>query len=164
MTHKYRVQLEKEEELWLSGEIQRDKSGLLPIEAKAASERGSLGMADLRTALEVGDCGLGSMPLTIHKIMFDYREGEVDGWEDYSLLQTIDKAVASLPDGPDTVMSGMNGGYSNVINGINGPTVSNGINGHQDDEDADGYGWEGTAYMDRQNLNSLLDSVLAIGS
>ncbi|KAJ2976666.1 hypothetical protein NUW58_g8030 [Xylaria curta] len=53
-THKYRRQLRKEEEALKRGELSRDKTGLLPIEAKAASERPPLGMADLRLALEIG--------------------------------------------------------------------------------------------------------------
>src|SRR4051812_3715112 len=45
MTHKYKKQLAKEEDAFTKGEVTRDKSGLLPIEAKKASERGPLGMA-----------------------------------------------------------------------------------------------------------------------
>jgi transcriptional coactivator HFI1/ADA1 len=165
-THKYRVQLEKEEELWLKGEIQRDKSGLLPVEAKAASERGPLGMADLRTALEVGDCGLGSMPLTIHRIMFDYREGELDGWDDYTILQENGRAVSADLDSEDIVMGGLSGTHINAVNGASAISIPNGINGHHEDDfgDTNDYGWEGSSLMERDSLNSLLDSCLAVGS
>jgi transcriptional coactivator HFI1/ADA1 len=154
MTHKYRVQLEKEEEAWSRGEIQRDKSGLLPIEAKAASERRPLGMADLRTALELGDCGIGQMPIVMEQVMFGYREGELDLWDEFSLLHGYGKTADEDPDG-DLVMGGIT---SSTINGTSG-------NGNLDEDfDADNWGWEGTSMQDREALNSLLDSCLAIVS
>jgi transcriptional coactivator HFI1/ADA1 len=159
-THKYRHQLEKEEEAWLKGEIQRDKSGLLPTEARAASERGPLGMADLRTALELGDCGLGQMPVAVEQIMFGYREGELEGWNDYTWLKPGGLVKAEQTHN-DVVMNGMDHSQSNGSNGING------ANGHYVDEelaDVDDWGWEGAGIDDRDNLNSLLDSCLAIGS
>ncbi len=159
MTHKYRVQLEKEEEAWLRGELLRDKSGLLPIEAKAASERGPLGMADFRTALEIGDCGISQMPIVIEQILFGYREGELEEWEEYSLLNSYGKVLDEEHE-DDVVMGGINSSYGNGINGING------TNGHFEDDlsDNDGWGWEGAGAQDREALNSLLDSCLAIGS
>jgi transcriptional coactivator HFI1/ADA1 len=135
MTHKYRVQLEKEEEAWSRGETQRDKSGLLPVEAKAASERRPLGMADLRTALELGDCGIGQMPIVMEQVMFGYREGELELWDEYTLPRGYGKIVDEDLDG-DLVIGGLT---SANINGISG------ANGYQDDDlDADGWGWEGT--------------------
>jgi transcriptional coactivator HFI1/ADA1 len=159
MTHKYRVQLEKEEEAWLRGELQRDKSGLLPVEAKAASERGPLGMADFRTALEMGDCGISQMPIVIEQIMFGYREGELEEWEEYSLLNGYGKVLDEEQD-DDMVMGGINASHGNGVNGVNG------TNGHLEDDlsDADGWGWEGAGAQDRDALNNLLDSCLAIGS
>ena len=155
-THKYRVQLEKEEEAWSRGELQRDKSGLLPIEAKAASERGPLGMADLCTALEMGDCGIGQMPIVAEQIIFGYKEGELEEWEEYSFLPGYERIVEQEHE-DDVIMGGVN--VPNV-NGING------TNGHFDDDlaDIDGLGWEGAGPQDRDALNSLLDSCLAIGS
>ena len=152
-SHKYRVQLEREEEAFLRGEVQRDKSGLLPIEAKAASERGPLGMADVRTALEIGDCGLGQMPVVVQQIMFGYREGELEGWNDYSWTQGYDygKVLGEILGAEDLEMGGMNG-----ITGING------VNGHIYDE-IDDYGWEGE-YDDKSSLDNLLDSCLVVGS
>lgn len=159
MTHKYRVQLEKEEEAWSRAELQRDKSGLLPIEAKAASERGPLGMADFRTALEMGDCGIGQMPIVIEQIMFGYREGELEKWEEYSFPNGYGKVVGEEHD-DDIVMGGINASHVNGVNGING------TNGHLEDDlsDVDGWGWEGAGAQDREALNSILDSCLAIGS
>jgi transcriptional coactivator HFI1/ADA1 len=150
-SHKYRSQLEREEEAFLRGEVQRDKSGLLPIEAKAASERGPLGMADVRTALEIGDCGLGQMPVVVQQIMFGYREGELESWDDYSWPEGYGRVLGEIPD-EDIEMGGMNG-----ANGING------VNGHNYD-DIDDYGWEGGEYDDKSSLDNLLDSCLAIGS
>lgn len=150
-THKYRNQLEREEEAFLRSEVQRDKSGLLPSEARAASERGPLGMADVRMALEIGDCGLGQMPVVVQQIMFNYREGELEGWEDYSWPEGYGRVLGEAPE-EDIEMGGMNGS-----NGING------VNGHNYDE-IDDYGWEGADYEDRKSLDNLLDSCLAIGS
>lgn len=160
MTHKYRIQLEKEEEAWLRGEIQRDKSGLLPIEAKAASERGPLGMADLRTALEMGDCGLSQMPIVIEQVLFGYREGELERWDDYSLPSGYEKALQRVPDEADITMTGADFSVKR-INGING------VNGHGDDfgaMDEEDWGWEGAGSKDRDALDDILDSCLAIGS
>lgn len=149
-THKYRTQLEREEEAFLRGEVQRDKSGLLPTEAKAASERGPLGMADVRTALELGDCGLGQMGVVAKQIMFGYREGELETWDDYSWPQTYDRTLGEALD-EDIEMGGMDGS-----NGVNG------VNGHNYDE-GDDWGWEGADDEDK-TLDNLLDSCLAIGS
>ncbi|KUJ15722.1 uncharacterized protein LY89DRAFT_685672 [Mollisia scopiformis] len=146
-THKYRTQLEREEESSLRGEVQRDKSGLLPIEAKAASERGPLGMADVRTALELGDCGLGQMPMMVQQIMLGYREGEVEAWDDYSYPDSHVRIVGEDADG-DIEMGGVNG--------------TNGINGHTYDRDNEDWGWEGCEGEDKSTLDSLLDSCLAI--
>jgi transcriptional coactivator HFI1/ADA1 len=155
MTHKYRVQLEKEEDAWSKGEIQRDKSGLLPVEAKAASERRPLGMADLRAALELGDCGIGQMPVVMEQVMFGYREGELELWDEYSLSRGYSRIIDEDSD-RDITIGRLT---SSTINGVNG------ANGYLDEAlDADSWGWEGTSLHDREALNSLLDSCLAIGS
>jgi transcriptional coactivator HFI1/ADA1 len=149
-TQKYRVQLEKEEEAWLRGEIQRDKGGLLPVEAKAASDRAPLGMADVRTALELGDCGLGQMPVVMEQIVFGYREGELEAWDDYSYLEGYSIPLIHDMDG-DITMGGTNG-----VNGTNGVS-------HDYDADSDS-GWVGGEYEDKTDLDNLLDSCLAIGA
>ncbi|TVY62758.1 Transcriptional coactivator HFI1/ADA1 [Lachnellula suecica] len=150
-THKYRIQLEKEEEAWSRGEIQRDKGGLLPIEAKAALERSPLGMADVRTALELNDCGLGQMPVVMESILFGYREGELEAWEDYSFPDNYTPGFVEDLDG-DVEMGGMN-----RTNGVNG------VNGHNYDAEDDS-GWAGGEYEDKFDLDSVLDSCLAIGA
>ncbi|CAG8950007.1 hypothetical protein HYFRA_00004340 [Hymenoscyphus fraxineus] len=150
-THKYRRILEKEEDQWMRGEIQRDKGGLLPIEAKAASERAPLGMADVRTALEISDCGLGQMPVIMQQIMFGYREGELEAWNDYTFLEGHEPENATELDG-DIEMGGMN--TSEPVNGING---------HAYESDVDS-GWVGGESEDKTDLDNLLDSCLAIGA
>jgi transcriptional coactivator HFI1/ADA1 len=153
-THKYRHQLEREEEAYLRGEVQRDKNGLLPVEAKAASERGPLGMADVRTALEMGDCGLGQMPVVVQQILYGYREGELEAWDDYSWPEVFEngKILGEILDG-DVQMGGVE-----IPNGVNG------VNGHNLDGDADDWGWEGVEFDDKNSLDNLLDSCLAIGA
>jgi transcriptional coactivator HFI1/ADA1 len=146
-TNKYRNQLEREEEAALRGELQRDKGGLLPIEAKAAGERRPLGMSDVRTALELGDCGLGQMPVVVQQILLGYREGEVEAWDDYSWPEGYERAMVEEIDG-DIEMGGVNG--------------TSGVNGHVYDGEIDEFGWEGGEYEDKSALDSLLDSCLAI--
>lgn len=150
-THKYRALLEREEEAYLRGDVQRDKNGLLPTEAKAASERGPLGMADFRTALEMGDCGLGQMPVVVHQILYGYREGELEGWDDFSWLNNY---------GPGQVLGDVHD-EDIEMGGVNG---ANGTNSHVEEFDLDDWGWEGVENDDKNSLDNLLDSCLAIGS
>lgn len=156
MTHRYRRQLEREEEQWLLGEIQRDKSGLLPSEAKAASERGPLGIADLRLALEMGDCGIGQMPIVASTIMLGYHEGELEGWDDYSTISAVQGLRLGDVDRDADVKT--NGTTMHLSNGD--VKIKQYV-----DEDLklldDDWGWEGAGFEDRNNLNSLLDSCLA---
>lgn len=146
-THKYRIQLEREEQAFLRGEVLRDKNGLLPIEAKAASERGALGMADLRTALEVSDCHLGQMPVVVQQIMYGYREGELDAWEDYSWPESF----APENDFMDIDMD------VDMVNGVNGHV-------QEVEVEVEDLGWEGVDSEDSFALDALLDSCLAIGT
>ncbi|RKF53715.1 Transcriptional coactivator HFI1/ADA1 [Golovinomyces cichoracearum] len=147
-TRKYRIQLEKEEEASLRGKILRDKSGLLPVEARAASERGPLGMADIRMALELGDCGIGQMPSVFQQIMLGYREGEVDLWNDFTFKTDhsydIGQGVRSADE--DVEMSGMREDINSCI----------------DNTDTNEWGWEGCQPEDLVKLDNLLDSCLAL--
>ncbi|TGO08313.1 hypothetical protein BTUL_0215g00160 [Botrytis tulipae] len=154
-THKYRRQLEREEESSLRNEVLRDKNGLLPTEARAASERGPLGMADVRTALEISDCGLGQMPVVVQQIMFGYQEGELEDWNAFTRLGPQGRIITEDEDG-DIEMGGLE------VNGL-----TNGVNGHAIDEplsDIEDWGWEGAEYQDRAALDMVLDSCLAIGA
>ena len=140
-TRRYRRALEREEEKWARGEVVRDKSGLLPVEARAAGERGALGMADLRVALEMGDCGLGQMGVVMEGIGFAFREGEVEAW----------RAGQVVGEG-----NGMDVGRDVEMGGVEPD--------EDEDEDMDGWGWEGAGSDDRADLHALLDSCLASGS
>jgi transcriptional coactivator HFI1/ADA1 len=156
-TNAYRKQLAKEEEAWLRGDMKRDKSGLLPVEAKAASERGALGLADLRTALEIGDCNIGSMPIVMEQIVFGLREGEQEAWDDFTHVPGFSPKNENL-DATTSAYSALK------ANGING-TLTNGANGHAHDADGDvemdDIGWEGAKTEDWNALEGLLDSCLA---
>jgi transcriptional coactivator HFI1/ADA1 len=121
--------------------------------AKAAGERAALGMADVRTALEIGDCGLGQMSVVMEQIVFGYREGELEAWEDYSFPEYYQTAV--VEELGDIEMGGMNG--SNGVNGVNG------MNGHSYEAESDS-GWIGGESEDKTDLDNLLDSCLAIGA
>jgi transcriptional coactivator HFI1/ADA1 len=154
-SHKYRTQLEREEEAFLRGEVQRDKNGLLPTEAKAASERGALGMADVRTALEMGDCGLGQMPVVIRQIMSGYREGELEAYNDFSWPSGYGSqtGIDGVLD-EDVKMGNMDG--ANGINGLNGLKETHDLPAELDD-----FGWEGGELESKTALDNLLDSCLA---
>ncbi|KAI1502588.1 transcriptional regulator of RNA polII, SAGA, subunit-domain-containing protein [Biscogniauxia marginata] len=151
-THKYRRQLKKEELAFSRGELTRDKSGLLPVEAKAANERPPLSMADLRLALEIGDCGVGSHPTTRTVILNAYKDGELDNYNNYTWLP------GHKPIGLEEVdKNGINGGSSHAY--TNGNAYPDAM-----DIDEEPSVWEGTGSQDMTELNSVLDSCLATGS
>ncbi|KAK4646693.1 hypothetical protein QC761_212810 [Podospora bellae-mahoneyi] len=183
-THKYKKQLAKEEEAFQRGELTRDKSGLLPIEAKAASERGPLGMTDLRLALDVGDCGMANFPTIVKTIVNDYREGELEDWESYTYIKKEGGRILGESDDEDVEM----GGTTTMVNGMpsliplptaaggskalatattDPPPLTNGIGGHGHGPDAmdidNDLWWEGADPADGDFLNSVLDSTLAVG-
>ncbi|GAB1315129.1 hypothetical protein MFIFM68171_05339 [Madurella fahalii] len=153
-THRYRRQLRREEEAFQRGEVTRDKTGLLPVEAKAASERGPLGMADLRLALEMGDCGLANFPVIIKSVIYGYREGELENWDDYTYVDGRERVVE---EDEDVAMGGVNG------TGKEAEPLPNGVDhGDQMDIDSDMW-WEGADPGDGDFLNGVLDSCLAVG-
>lgn len=153
-THKYKRQLELEEEMFARKEITRDKAGLLPVEAKAAAERGPLGMADLRTALELGDCGIGQMPVVIDQVMSTYREGELEIYKDeFSALPGW--TLPTPEPSPDATATGR-GAATAVSNGED--TV---MKEADDDADLSDIGWQGATSTDRSDLNDILDGILA---
>jgi transcriptional coactivator HFI1/ADA1 len=153
-THRYRRQLAREEEAFQRGEVARDKTGLLPVEAKAASERGPLGLADLRLALEMGDCGLANFPIITKQIIYSYREGELENWDDYTYVDGRDR-ITDLEG--DVEMGGVNG------TGKEPEPFTNGV-GHGDQMDIDNeIWWEGADATDGDFLNGVLDSCLAVG-
>lgn len=177
LTHKYRRQLAREEEAFQRGEVTRDKTGLLPVEAKAASERGPLGIADLRLALEMGDCGLANFPIISTSVIYGYREGELEKWNDYTYVDGRERVMDV--DG-DVEMGGVNEvkpgtgtgpGTGAGVGPVGGPVVkpapaellTNGV-GHDDLMDIDDdLWWEGAENTDNSFLDGVLDSCLAVG-
>ena len=156
-THKYRKQLAKEEGAAQRGELTRDKCGLLPIEARAASERGPLGMADLRIALEMGDCGMGNFPGITKSVTYDYREGELENWEDYTWVDDDDRLLTPKREGEDIEMGGVNGNNAKLGH------LTNGVE-HVDVMDIDNdYYWDGAEDGDGDLLDGVLDSCLTVG-
>lgn len=157
-THKYRVQLEAEEQACMRGEIQRDKSGLLPIEAKAASERGPLGMADVRTALEIQASHFAQFPIMMEQIMSGYREGELEVWDEHQYINEHGRPVNSLDADGDVQMGGMNG---IMTNGTTNLKTSNFLSQPEPSDNED-YGWAGGSVQDKGALNSLFADCLAV--
>ncbi|KAF2973496.1 hypothetical protein GQX73_g220 [Xylaria multiplex] len=149
-THKYRRQLRKEEEALVRGELSRDKSGLLPIEAKAASERPPLGMADLRLALEIGDCGIGSLPTIRQSVLHNYRDGELDHYNNYTYVPGHTRSLNYDENLPNGVNSSHAGG------------TTNGTGPEPMDIDEEESPWAGTSLQDMQTLDSVLDGLLAM--
>ncbi|KAI0885500.1 transcriptional regulator of RNA polII, SAGA, subunit-domain-containing protein [Annulohypoxylon maeteangense] len=151
-THKYRQQLKREEAAFSRGELTRDKSGLLPVEAKAASERAPLGMADLRLALEIGDCGIGTFPIIKKSVIYTYRDGELEHYDNYTWLDGR-KPIDYGDSGTDTI-NGTGSGVRALTNG--------GIYPEPMDIDEEPATWEGTSPQDLSMLDSILDSCLAV--
>jgi transcriptional coactivator HFI1/ADA1 len=149
-THKYKRQLAQEEDAAHRGEITRDKSGLLPVEAKAASERGPLGMADVRIALDMADSGMAQFPVITTAIFYGYREGELENWHDYTWLPGEElRATAAKEDAMD----------------IRPTEPEPLVNGHVDAMAIDSEPhWDGSDPHDMRALDSVLYSCLAVGS
>ncbi|CAM1501081.1 Fc.00g102430.m01.CDS01 [Cosmosporella sp. VM-42] len=149
-THKYRKQLRSEEDAAQRGEIGRDKSGLLPIEYKAASERRALGITDIRIALEMADTGMAQFPVLSTQILNGWREGELENYNDYTWVH------GQRPTG-----------FVEELHtaGINGVKPHDLANGHPDlmDIDSDSL-WDGAENQDMDMLDGMLDSCLAVGS
>jgi transcriptional coactivator HFI1/ADA1 len=154
-THKYQRQLAREEEAALRGEVTRDKSGFLPVEAKAASERGTLGMADLRVALEMSDAGMAQFPIITKQLLYSYREGELEGWDDYSWWdgERVRTDLDELHVGDDIPPLQAT---EAKVNGV-APPSSDAM-----DIDSDMW-WEGAESQDMGGLDAVLDSCLAVG-
>ncbi|KAI0179255.1 transcriptional regulator of RNA polII, SAGA, subunit-domain-containing protein [Hypoxylon sp. FL1284] len=149
-THKYRRQLRREEEAFSKGELSRDKSGLLPIEAKAASERRPLSMADVRLAMEVGDCGTNTMPILRKSVFNTPTDGELEKQDNYSFLPGVNLKKRSYEE---FVADGVNGSRPRLL--ATGGVQSDPM--EIDDEPA----WEGMQSTDASQLDGVLDMCLA---
>lgn len=147
-THQYRKQLHAEEDLAQHGKLTRDKNGLLPVESKAAIERGALGMADVRLALEMGDTGMASFPTLMTQILYGYREGELENLDDYTYVhgwQPTGRADDFL------------------IAEVNGADVVELPNGDAMDIDTEPW-WDAAESTDMEMIDGILDSCLAVAS
>ncbi|OAA64817.1 cAMP-dependent protein kinase regulatory subunit [Cordyceps fumosorosea ARSEF 2679] len=143
-THSYKRQLHLEEEAAHRGEISRDKSGLLPVEARAAGEQGPLSMADVRVALEIADSSMSQFPIVTRQILCGYREGELENWNDHTWIKGYEPVhVEELANGYD---------LSAFCNGTDPMDIDMEI------------GWEGAEENDVDMLDGMLDSCLAVGS
>ncbi|KAI6782051.1 Transcriptional coactivator-like protein [Emericellopsis cladophorae] len=145
-TAQYSKQLHLEENLAQNGRLTRDKNGLLPVEAKAASERGPLTVADLRLAIEVGETGFSHFPALRTQILQGYREGELENYNEYSYVsghETTDQADEYVPA---------------LVNGEADAPVLNGM-GEPMDVDTT-LEWEGAEDGDIDLLDNVLDQIL----
>lgn len=148
-THRYRQQLDREEQMLSKGETSRGMvTNLLPAEAKEAAARRPLGMDDFRIALEVGGaCGIGQMPTIVQNIMGGWPEGVLEGWGRHPNENVEIQDVEMERSG-----ARVNGVSTNSVH-VNGNVPA----------DNENYGWEGGSAKDREGLFSLLDECLAIG-
>lgn len=161
-TAAYKRQLEREEEMWLQGEVQRSPAGLLPVEIEESKNRKPLNMGDLRIALELGDSYLGQVPLITAGIMnARYYDGESYEAE----KMDIDDLSAATTNAGAVRLNG--GPVINGVNGTSGAALHNGTTTHHDaDEmmiDENDWGWQGASTKDREAVNSVLDDILAMG-
>lgn len=137
MTRNYRRQLEREEMAHTRGELMKNSTnGLLPVEAKEASNRMPLGVKDLRLSLELSGGLLGHMPLVVDQIMGGYVEEELEAERQDQLIASLDNLDGQVQTSPADEM----------------------------DIDEAGWEWEGGGTDDRDNLGSLLDDCLAIAT
>lgn len=141
MMRKYRQQLEREELAFTRGEIVKDTAtGLLPIEAKEAATRRSLGVRDLRLTLELSRSVLGHMPLVIDQIMGGYIEDELEA------------------EKQDRLENGVSGTQeAKVETDVDEMDVD-------DDDDLALSDWEGCTALDREHLSGLLDDCLSMAA
>ena len=163
-THRYKRQLARDEEAFTKGEVTRDKGGLLPAEAKAASGRGPLGMGDLRVALEMADCGLASLPIISKSVVYNYREGELETWNEHAWVGDDGLTRTRLDEAPDLDGDVHMGDVFAVVNGVKGGgALPNGTHHTDLMEMDDDIRWDGADDSDADVLDSVLDSVLAVG-
>ncbi|KAG8169090.1 hypothetical protein KVR01_001839 [Diaporthe batatas] len=153
-TYRYKRQLSREEEAAMRGEVTRDKCGLLPIESKAAGERGPLGIADLHLALDIADCGMSQFPVMVRSLLNGYRDGELETMNDHYYLDGRQTATSNGAD-TDIIMAGTQVAKNQQL--------PNGVP-HDDAMDIDDeYFWAGANDEDLEGLDAVLDSIGASG-
>lgn len=153
-THKYKRQLSREEDAVMRGEVTRDKGGLLPIESKAAGERGPLGIADLHLALDIADCGMSQFPVMVRSLLNGYRDGELENMNDHYYLDGRKPATPNGVDSDITMAGAQEDKKQQLPNGVP----------HDDAMDIDDeYFWAGANDEDLDGLDAVLDSIGASG-
>ncbi|KAL4901942.1 hypothetical protein BDW74DRAFT_169895 [Aspergillus multicolor] len=116
MKRSYKQQLEREELAFTRGEIAKDgATGLLPVEAKEASTRSSLGVRDLRLSLELGSGVLSHMPLLVDQIMGGYLEDELEADKRDRFDDMNDAAPMNMVDEMD--IDGADWGWEGATSG-----------------------------------------------
>lgn len=162
MTHRFRTQLQQEEDALLQGDIAKVAgTGLFPIEAKEAIARHPLAVHDLKIVIKSGDTSLGQFPNVLHRISDGYEEGEYE----YMMEQARQNAeedeeprhyAKALPTVSDNDGDIRMNGLTNGVIGVNGH------NGHAKD-DEDDWGWDGGSAAHRLKLHEALEECLSIG-
>lgn len=162
MTHRFKTQLQNEEDALLRGDIVKVAgTGLFPVEAKESIVRQPLAVHDLKIVTKNGDAGFGQFPVLLNRIAEGYEEGEYEAVieqirHDYSDEDPrhYNKALPPAPDTDgDTYMNG-------VTNGVNG---ANGANGYTIDDEDEDWGWDGGSAANRMQLHQALEECLNIG-
>ena len=82
-TAAYKKQLQREEELSLNNEVQRNAAGLLPVEVEESRRRKPVDLEDLRVALQLGDSYFGQVPLVTAGIV--NARYDTDGYDEMDI-------------------------------------------------------------------------------
>ena len=107
-------------------------------------------MSDLRLSLEMADTGMAQFPVLMTQVIYGYREGELENWDDYTWV--CDQPPEANTD--EKHDSEANGGHVFEL-----------ANGYPDAMDIDTEAWwEGAESQDADMLDGILDSCLAAGS
>jgi transcriptional coactivator HFI1/ADA1 len=159
LTHRFKKQLAAEEEAASRGEIVRaPATGLLPVEVKQAAGRLSLSMADLRLAIASGNSNIGHFPHIIAKIHESYQDGEYEVYMERKYA--VEEAKRAEADAEkkrlEALRQAMHDAKTNGVNGINGIRT-------QDDDEDEGWGWEGGGAADRGQLSAIIDECIVFG-
>lgn len=141
-TGTYKRQLEREEEDFKNGKIQKSReNGLLPVEAREATARRPISMADMKFAANIGRGLWNGMPLIESRIIEATMDDELEEWRKDREAEQDWIAAAKM--------------YA----------LANGVDDTADDPmdmDEGGIGWEGVGSADRKALGSLLEDCLAV--
>jgi transcriptional coactivator HFI1/ADA1 len=100
-------------------------------------------MADLRLAIEMADSGMAQFPILSTQVIYGYREGELEMWDDYTWFNGESRVVEELPDVDDAKAT---------INGYDAMDIDQEM------------WWDGAENTDMDMLDGMLDSCLAVGS